>query len=120
MPSIADYDVVLDASVEIGSPNNDEDWPISVPANINLASRSVLSYMVDPGPLATLYTLSILQADGSSTPLGSFGSAAGGVHVRQEVVPGNVLRKTGSRLKVQVTAGSARFSDIVLMYQCNV
>ena len=41
-------------------------------------------------------------------------------HVRQEVIDANVLKKTGNTLRIQVTAGSASFSDMVLMHQSTV
>jgi hypothetical protein len=40
--------------------------------------------------------------------------------VRQEVIDANVLKKTGNTLRIQVTAGSASFSDMVLMHQSTV
>ena len=41
-------------------------------------------------------------------------------HVRQEVIDANVLKKTGNTLRIHVTAGSASFSDMVLMHQSTV
>jgi hypothetical protein len=119
MPTVADYDIVSDGSVTIGSPNNDHDFPLGFDQDINLGVRSVLSYMIDPGPLATVYTLAIVNSDGT-TALGTFASSPAGPHARQEVIDANVFKKTGNILRIQVTVGSAKFSDIVLMHQSNV
>lgn len=45
---------------------------------------------------------------------------AQGGHVCQEAIAAHVLKKTGNSLRIQVTAGCATFSDIVLMHQSNV
>ena len=79
MPTVADYDIVSDGSVTIGSPNNDHDFPLGFDQDINLGVRSVLSYMIDPGPLATVYTLAIVNSDGT-TALGTFASSPAGPH----------------------------------------
>ena len=122
MSSVADYDIVSDGETILGAgagQDPDFDFPLGFDRAINVGIRSVLSYMVDPGPAGVTFKMSILNPAATEIVQPSALPAQSG-HVRQEVIGANVLKKTGNSLRVQVTAGSARFSDIVLMHQSDV
>jgi hypothetical protein len=119
MQSLADYDVILDKFISLGAgagQDADVDFDINVP-NILPEVRSVLSWVIDPGTAGVSYEMTI--KNGSNTALGPFTASASDAHSRQEVVDANVLTPTGNVLKINVTSGNARFSDIVLMYQAS-
>ena len=82
-------------------------------------SGQYLSYMVDPGASGVTFKMSILNP-GATEIVPSTTLPAQSGHVRQEVIDANVLKKTGNTLRIQVTAGSASFSDMVLMHQSTV
>ena len=122
MPSVADYDIVSDGQTTLGAgagQDPDVDLPLGFDQAINVGIRSVLSYMVDPGPSGVTFKMSILNPAATEIVPSSALPAQSG-HVRQEVIAANVLKKTGNSLRIQVTAGNATFSDIVLMHQSNV
>jgi len=125
MPNYADYDVVSDGNILIDAAGDpDHDFPLGFDQNINVGIRSVLSYMVDPGSSGVTFKMSIVNHDlpNSSqqivtqivtpTALPSLSP-----HVRQEIIDANVLKKIGNVLRIQVSAGRANFSDIVLMHK---
>jgi hypothetical protein len=117
----SDYDVVTDAKTLLGAgsgEDRDHDFPLGF-NQINVGIRSVLSYMVDPGPAGVTFKMSILNP--SATEIVGLSTAlAGSGHVRQEVIPANVLKTTGNSLRIEVTAGRANFSDIVIMHRTTV
>lgn len=125
MPNYADYDVVSDAITLIDAAGDpDRDLPLGFDQNINLGIRSVLSYMVDPGSSGVTFKMSIVNYDlpnssqqiiTSIVPPTALPSLS--PHLRQEIIDANVLKKTGNVLRIQVTAGRANFSDIVLMHK---
>jgi hypothetical protein len=122
MPSAANYDVVIDDPITLGAgagQDPDRDLPLGFVQDIDVAVRSVLSYMVDPGASGVTYNMSIINPAATSI-VGSTALPAQSGHVRQEVISANVLKKTGNSLRIQVTAGSASFSDIVIMHRSNV
>ena len=125
MPNYANYDVVSDGIVLIDSAQDpDHDFTLGFDTQIHLGQRSVLSYMVDPGSPGVTFKMSIVNFDIPNSsqqittlvvPLTQLPSQS--PHVRQEVIAGNVFKKTFNTLRVQVTAGRANFSDIVIMYK---
>ncbi|CAG9931823.1 hypothetical protein [Candidatus Nitrotoga arctica] len=125
MPNYANYDVVSDGITLIDAAQDpDKDFPLGFDPSINVGIRSVLSYMVDPGSPGVTFKMSIVNFDipdsaqqittpvVASTQLPSLSP-----HVRQEIIDANVFKKIGNTLRVQVTAGRANFSDIVIMYK---
>jgi len=125
MANFADYDVVSDGNTLIDAAGDpDHDFPLGFASTINVGIRSVLSYMIDPGSSGVTFKMSIVNHDlpNSSqqitTPIVASTSLPSlSPHVRQEVIDANVFKKIGNTLRVQVTAGRANFSDIVLMYK---
>jgi len=128
MPRAANYDVVTDVSTILGAGAGQTplaDLELGFDQELAVSVRSVLSYMVDPGPSGMTFKMSIVKGaiDANdevvlvvpSTPL-----PAQSGHVRQEVIASNVLRKVNIRLRIEVTSGSGRFSDIVLWYKSDV
>lgn len=125
MPDYADYDVVSDANILIDAAGDpDHDFALGFAQNINVGIRSVLSYMVDPGSSGVTFKMSIVNYDlpkssqqivTSIVPPTALPSLS--PHLRQEVIDANVLKKIGNTLRIQVTAGRANFSDIVLMHK---
>lgn len=125
MPNYANYDVVSDGITLIDAAQDpDKDFELGFDPSINVGIRSVLSYMVDPGSSGVTFKMSIVNFDIPdsaqqiitpvvlSTQLPSLSP-----HVRQEIIDANVFKKIGNTLRVQVTAGRANFSDIVIMYK---
>jgi hypothetical protein len=122
MANVADYDIVSDGKTFLGAgagQDPDRDFPLGFDQHINVGIRSVLSYMVDPGSSGVTFKISVLNP-GATDIVSSTTLPAQSGHVRQEVIGENVLKKTGNTLRIQVTAGSATFSDIVLMHQSTV
>jgi hypothetical protein len=122
MPTVADYDVVSDGTTTLGAgagQDPDHDFALGFDQTINVGIRSVLSYMVDPGSSGVTFKMTILNPNATEI-VGSTSLPAQSGHVRQEVIAANVLKKTGNTLRVQVTAGSASFSDMVLLHQSTV
>ena len=122
MATVADYDVVSDGTTTLGAgagQDPDHDFALGFDQAINVGVRSVLSYMVDPGSAGVTFKMSILNP-GATEIVPSTTLPAQSGHVRQEVIDANVLKKTGNTLRIQVTAGSASFSDMVLMHQSTV
>lgn len=119
MATVAAYDVVADAPIKLDAGESD-DLTLDFASNINLGIRSVLSYMVDPGTSGVTFTMTLLREEDPdtvivpSTPL-----PAQSGHVRQEVIDENVLTDPDV-LRITVTAGSATFSDVVLMHQSDI
>jgi hypothetical protein len=125
MANFANYDVISDGNTLIDAAGDpDHDFDIGLDSNVNVAIRSVLSYMIDPGSPGVTFKMQIVNADlpNSSqqiitqivppTTLPSMSPFA-----RQEVIDGAVLKKIGNILRIHVTAGRANFSDLVLMYK---
>ena len=125
MPNFANYDVVSDGNVLIDSAQDpDHDFPLGFDPNINLGIRSVLSYMVDPGSPGVTFKISVVNHDLpnsgqqiTTVVVPPTQLASQSPHVRQEVIDANVFKKIGNTLRIQVTAGRANFSDIVIMYK---
>lgn len=121
MATVADYDVVTDGSISLsaagGGADPDRDLALGFDENINVGVRSVLSYMVDPGPAGVTFTMTILP-NAVIVPATALPAQSG--HVRQEVINANVLNAAGSTLRIAVQAGQATFSDIVLLHQSDV
>ena len=125
MPNYANYDVVSDGNVLIDSAQDpDHDFPLGFDTTINLGIRSVLSYMVDPGSPGVTFKISIVNHDLpnsgqqiTTVVVPPTQLASQSPHVRQEVIDANVFKKIGNTLRIQVTAGRANFSDIVIMYK---
>lgn len=125
MPNYANYDVVSDGNTLIDAAGDpDHDFAIGLDPNIHLGIRSVLSYVVDPGSPGVTFKISIvnsnipINSDQIVTiivPLTALPSQS--PYVRQEVIDANILKKVGNVLRIQVTAGRANFSDIVIMYK---
>ena len=119
MATAADYDVVIDAPITLNAGDSD-DVALNFDSNINLGVRSVLSYMVDPGPSGATFTMTLPRgsvADTVIVPSTPLPAQSG--HVRQEVIDENVLTDPDV-LRITVTAGSATFSDVVLMHQSDI
>jgi hypothetical protein len=117
MPNVAGYDVVRDEPIVLG----DGTFPLGFDQTINVGIRSVLSYMVYPGPAGITFKISILNPNTNDIQiLPSTSLPAQASHARQEVIAANVLQKIGSKLRIQVTAGSGSFSDIVLFFQSSI
>lgn len=125
MPNFANYDVVADGKTLIDAAGDpDHDFSIGLDANVHLGIRSVLSYVVDPGSPGVTFKMSIVN---HNTPINSdqivtvivppTALPSQSPYVRQEVIDANVFKKVGNVLRVQVTAGRANFSDIVIMYK---
>lgn len=125
MPNYANYDVVSDGITLIDAAQDpDKDFQLGFDPSVNVGIRSVLSYMVDPGSSGVTFKISIVNFDIPdsaqqivtpvvlSTQLPSLSP-----HVRQEIIDANVFKKIGNTLRIQVTAGRANFSDIVIMYK---
>jgi hypothetical protein len=125
MPNFANYDVITDGIKLLDAAGDtDENFSIGLDSNAHLGIRSVLSYMIDPGSTGVTFKMTILNSNIPTnsdqiftvivppTTLPSQSS-----HMRQEVIDANVLKKVGNSLLIQVTAGRANFSDIVLMYK---
>jgi len=125
MANSANYDVVSDANTLLDiAQDPDQDFGLGFDSTINLGIRSVLSYMIDPGSTGVTFKMSIVNANIPTssdqvitivvppTQLPSLSP-----HVRQEVIDANVFKKVGNTLRIQVTAGRANFSDIVIMYK---
>ena len=122
MASVADYDVVADGQTPLGAAagqDPDHDFPLGFNQTIDVGIRSVLSYMVDPGAFGVTFKMSILNPNPTEIVESTTLPAQSG-HVRQEVIAQNVLKKTGNTLRIQVTAGSANFSDMVIMHRSTV
>jgi hypothetical protein len=127
MPRAACYDVVIDNSTSLGAgPGQTQltNLVLGFAAEIDRSVRSVLSFMVSPGSSGITFKMSIVTTivDGGDkvvqiVPPTALSSHV--AHVRQEVIDGDVLGGN-QRLRIEVTAGSGSFSDIVLMYQSNV
>ena len=125
MPNYANYDVVTDNITLIDAAGDpDQDFPLGFDSNINVGIRSVLSYMIDPGSSGVTFKMSIVnynlptnnqQIITAVVPPTSLPSLS--PHVRQEVIDANVFKTIGNTLRIQVTAGRANFSDIVIMYK---
>jgi hypothetical protein len=119
MATVADYDVVSDAPTTLNA-GDATNIALNFDSHINLGTRSVLSYMVDPGPSGATFTMTLPRegvADKVIVPSTTLPAQSG--HVRQEVIDGNVLNSPDV-LRIKVTAGSATVSDIVLMHQSDV
>ena len=125
MPNFANYDVVSDGNILIDAAGDpDHDFDIGLDANAHLGIRSVLSYVVDPGSPGVTFKISIVN---SNIPINSDQIVTIIVppttlpsqtpYVLQEVINANVFKKVGNILRIQVSAGRANFSDIVLMYK---
>lgn len=127
MPSVANYITVMDNlnTLGVGAGQTPLLDLVLVFGQLNFSSQSVLSYMVDPDGSGMTFKMSIVRGvvDGndevisiiSSTPL-----PAQSGHVRQEVIAANVFGGVNIRLRIEVTSGSGKFSDIVLWYKSNV
>ena len=115
MPNVASYDVVRDEKIALG----DFSFPLEFDPSINVGIRSVLSYMVHPGSTGMTFKMSIDSPDPIEiVPATSLPPQIS--HARQEVIFANVLKKTGSKLRIKVTAGSGSFSGVVLFYMCSI
>jgi len=125
MANCANYDVVSDANTLLDvAQDPDHDFSLGFDSTINLGIRSVLSYMIDPGSTGVTFKMSIVNfniptnSDQIITiivPPTQLPSQS--PYVRQEVISANVFKKVGNTLRIQVTAGRAKFSDIVIMYK---
>ena len=115
MPNVAGYDVVWDNPIVLG----DFSFPLGFDQSINVGIRSVLSYMVHPGPAGITFKMSIYNPNATEI-VPSTALPAQGSHARQEVISANVLKKIDNKLRIQVTAGSGSFSDIVLFFQSSI
>ena len=128
MPRVADYDIVTDSPTTLGAGAGQTplvDLELGFGQEIVISGRSVLTYMVDPGSSGMTFKMSIVTEpiDASPTvvqivPSTVLGAQTG--HVRQEVIDGNVLSAIHSALRIEVTAGSGSFSDIVVFHQSDV
>src|SRR5262245_25072164 len=98
MPNVASYDVVRDEPIVLG----DYSFPLDLAQNINAGIRSVVSYMVYPGPTGITFKMSI-DTPNPTEIVSSTSLPANISHARQEVISANVLKKTGSKLRVHVT-----------------
>jgi len=132
MPKVATYDVVTDTT-KLLSVGGDiiEDFQFDFAPTADFGTRSVLSYMVDPGSASGVtFKMSVtnLLSNGTQefkviipeTTLPSQHS-----FVRQEVIDGNTFAKVNGgvgvhKLRIHVTSGAANFSDIVHMYQFSI
>jgi len=130
MPNFATYDVVTDLPTLLSLGGTTlKDFEFDFVQSADFGTRSVLSYMVDPGSASGVtfkMSVSNLLPNGSDefkvviaeTTLPSMPP-----FVRQEVIDGNTFARvniTGlgvHKLRIQVTSGAANFSDIVHMYQ---
>ncbi|MBA3749223.1 MAG: hypothetical protein H0W96_17265 [Solirubrobacterales bacterium] len=128
MPRVADYDVVTDEPTTLGAGAGQTpraDLPLGFSQEIVLGARSVLSYMVDPDSSGMTFKMSIVTTNIDASPVvvsvvpsTTLPDQTG--HVRQEVIAGGVLSTINSVLRIQVTSGSGKFSDIVLWHQSDV
>ncbi len=122
MPTVADYATARDNPITLGAgagEDPDVDLPLGFDPAINVGIPSVLSYMVTPGPAGVTFRMSIRNSGATEIiPSTTLPTQSG--HVRQELITGNVLQVAGNSLRIQVTAGRASFSDIVLLHQINV
>jgi hypothetical protein len=68
------------------------------------------------------FDLVIISGVNFNTKVGTYKINSQDARVFQEIVDGNVLTKSGNRLRAKVWAGSGtlQVSDIVLWYQSNV
>ena len=126
MPRVANYDVVTDAPTTLGVGAGQT--PLASFAmsfhNLAVSVRSVLSYMVDPGSSGMTFKMSIVRQivdlpEQVTLVVPSTSLPAQSGHVRQEVIDGNVLG-ANAQLKIEVTSGGGKFSDIVLWYMSDV
>ena len=127
MPNVANYSTVMDNlnTLGVGAGQTPLLNLVLSLDQLNFSSQSVLSYMVDPDAAGMTFKMSIVRGvvDGNdevipiipSTPLPAMSG-----HVRQEVIGGNVFGGVNIRLRIEVTAGSGKFSDIVLWYKSSV
>ena len=133
MARFALYDVVADERFllnadQVGSTLKDVELGFDPRADFGV--RSVLTYMVDPGSASGVtfkMSVSNLLADGSFefkeiVPSSTLPSTY--PFLRQEVIAPNTLKRVNTgigvhKLRIQVSAGAAYFSDIVHLYQIN-
>jgi hypothetical protein len=128
MARAANYDVVTDALTSLGAGAGQTplaNLDLGFAPEIAISVRSVLSYMVAPGPSGMTFKMSVVRVavDGNDSVVLVVPSTALPshiAHVRQEVIDANVLQGANIRLRIEVTSGSGSFSDIVLWYQSDV
>jgi hypothetical protein len=121
MAIVANYDVVTDDKTLLGAgagEDKDRDFGLGFD-HIDVRVRSVLSYMVDPGSAGVTFKMSILNPHATEIVPSTTLPAQSG-HLLQEVIPGDVFKTTGNSLRIEVTAGRANFSDIVIMHKSAV
>jgi hypothetical protein len=123
MPSVADYDIVHDATIQLAAgprfkkmPSS-QDFPLETPG-INVVVRAVLSYMLHPLDEIE-YTFSIVNAKGTKV-VALLIDEPGAASVRQRVISAGLLMPSGNTLRVEVTSGIGTFGEIVLWYQTNI
>jgi hypothetical protein len=125
MANCANYDVVsAEPTLLDVAQDPDHDFSLGFDSTINLGIRSVVSYMIDPGSSGVTFKMSIVNfniptnSDQITTiivPPTQLPSQS--PYLRQEVIAANVFKKVANTLRIQVTAGRAKFSDIVIMYK---
>lgn len=128
MPNYSTYDVVIDPPTLIPTPANPlQDFTLGFVPSADFGTRSVLSYMVDPGSASGVtFKMSISNwVNGGEefkqiVPETTLPSSP--AFLRQEVIDASTfMRLNGGvgihKLRIHVTAGAANFSDIVHMYQ---
>jgi hypothetical protein len=123
MPSVADYDIVHDATIQLAAGPRfkkmlgSQDFPLETPG-INVTVRAVLSYMLHPLDEVE-YTFSIINAKGTKV-VALLIDEPGAASVRQRVISAGLLMPSGNTLRVEVTSGIGTFGEIVLWYQTNI
>jgi hypothetical protein len=135
MPTVAKYDVVSEENEGTGLfvPFNqvtlDEgeahDFPLETPG-IRTDIRSLLSFGVVPldDRSGVDFKMLIANSGGINEIVngveGHAGEMGAGVRVLQIVIRAGILQKTGNTLRIEVTEGEGRFSNIMLWYQTEV
>ena len=124
MPTVAKYDVVSAEQVTLKEGEAD-DFPLETPG-IRADIRSLLSFMVVPlsERESARFRMLIANSGGIVEIVrgveGIAGLMGAGGRVLQIVIGAGILQKTGNTLRIEVTEGEGRFSNIILWYQTEV
>jgi len=118
--TVADYDIVFDTLQNLGAgagQDPDRDFSLSINKNVSVETRAVLSWMLDPAASGVTFDISV---NGKAVVTG-LTIPASESHAIQEVMDGGILvvPPGANKLTIKVTKGSAKLSDMVLLYQVN-
>ena len=123
MPTASKYDVVIEERVSLDE-GEAHDFPLETPG-IRADIRSLLSFMVDPlSDHGVVFRMLIANSKGKNEIVRGLEGRAGlngaGRRVLQIVIRAGILQKTGNTLRIEVTDGEGRFSNIILWYQTEI